>query len=337
MQRRQFHRSLAALWAGTTLGTLAALGTAQAQTQAQPASDFPHKPIRLVVTFPPGGSADAITRMLQPLLTPRLGQQLIIDNRPGAGGNVGLSAVATAPADGYTLGVGAAGGLAVNSSLYSQMPFDPQKDLAPITALASIPFVLIGHPSLPARNLGELIALAKTQPGALAIGHGGNGTAMHLSAALLAQLAGIRFNEVPYKGSGPAALNVLGNQVALAIVDLPSSLQHIRAGTLRAYGVTSAKRLPQLPDVPTLAEGGLPGYESIGWFGLVAPAATPGPVIERLSADFNAALRDPGVQKSMHEAGVEPAPMTPAAFGSFIRAETAKWAKVIRTANIKLD
>jgi tripartite-type tricarboxylate transporter receptor subunit TctC len=323
------------LSAGTAL---LALGLASASlAQAPAAADFPKQPVRMVVTFPPGGSADAVVRMLVPRLNEKLGQQVIVDNRPGAGGNIGLSLVAKAPADGYTLGVGAAGALSANSSLYAQMPFDPARDFKPVTLLAAIPFVLIGHPSVPAKTQQELIALAKAQPGKLSIAHGGNGTAMHLSAALFGQMADIKLVEVPYKGSGPAALDVLAGNVPLAIVDLPSALQHIKAGKLVAYAVTSPQRLPQLPDVPTASEAGLPGYDSTGWFGVVAPAATPAAVVQRLNAEITAALRDEQVQAAMRNLGVEPAPSKPEVFEAYIRSETQKWGKVIRQASIRID
>jgi len=300
--------------------------------------EFPRQqPIRMVVTFPPGGSADAVVRMLAPRLNERLGQQVVVDNRPGAGGNIGLAVVAKAPADGYTLGVGAAGALAANSSLYDKMPFDPLKDFRPVSMLAAIPFVIVGHPSLAAKTQPELLALARAQPGKLSIGHGGNGTAMHLSAALFAQLAQVKLVEVPYKGSGPAALDALAGNVPLAVVDLPAALQHIRAGKLTAFAVTSPQRLPQLPDVPTVAEAGLAGYDSTGWFGVVAPAGTPAAIVERLSAEINAALNDEQIKANMRNLGVEPAPSRPAAFEAYIRAETQKWARVIQQANIKID
>ena len=313
-----------------------ALGAVPAAAQTAP-PDYPNKPIRVVVTFPPGGSTDAVIRMLTPRLNDKLGQAVIVDNRPGAGGNVGLSLVAKSPADGYTLGLGAAGGLSANVSLYAQMPFDPVKDFKPVGMVAAIPFVLVGHPSTAARNLSELIAQARREPGKLSIGHGGNGTAMHLSTALLGQMADARFVEVPYRGSGPAALDTLGGQIPLAIVDLPSALQQIKAGKLIAYAVTSPQRLPMLPEVPTMAEAGLPGYDSTGWFGLVAPAGTPDAIVSRLNTELNAALSDPQIQVAMRNLGVEPSPGTPAAFGTYIASETTKWAKVIQAARIKLD
>ena len=261
----------------------------------------------------------------------------MVDNRPGAGGNIGLALVAKAAPDGYTLGVGAAGGLAANPSLYPQMPFDTQKDLRAITMLAAIPFVLVGSPSLAPRTLPQLVAQAKAQPGALSVAHGGNGTAMHLSTALLEQMADIKLLQVPYRGSGPAAQDVLAGQVQLAMVDLPASLQHIKAGKLVAYAVTSPQRLPMLPDVPTMAESGLPGYDSTGWFGLVAPAGTPATVLARLNAEFVQALHDEGIKTAMRNLGMEPAPTTVETFDRYIRTETQKWAGVIRTANIRLE
>ncbi len=324
---RMFAPALAAVLAGSL-----AFGAA-----AQAPAAYPDKPVRMVVTFPPGGSADAVVRMIVPHVNQSLGQQVIVDNRPGAGGNIGLGVVAKAPADGYTLGVGAAGALSANSSLYAQMPFEPLKDFKPVSMLAAIPFVLVGHPSVAAKTQRELVAMARAQPGKLSIAHGGNGTAMHLSAALFAQMADVKLTEVPYKGSGPAALDVLAGNVPLAVVDLPSALQHIKAGKLTAFAVTSPERLPQLPDVPTVAEAGLPGYDSTGWFGVVAPAGTPPAIVSRLNAAITAALKDEQVKANMRNLGVEPTPTTAAAFEAYIRSETGKWAQVIRQAQIKLD
>ena len=311
-----------------------AIGATPARAQAE----YPNKPVRIIVTFPPGGSTDVVARLLATRLTERMGQQVLVENRPGAGGNIGLALVAKAPADGYTLGVGAAGGLSANVSLYPNMPFDPVKDFKPVSLLVAIPFVIVGHPALAAKSQRELIALARAQPGKLSMAHGGNGTAMHLTAQLFAQMAGIRFNEVAYRGSGPAVVDVMGGQVALAVVDLPSSIQHIRSGRLVAYAVTSTRRLAQLPDVPTVAEIDLPGFESIGWFGVVAPAGTPAPVIARLNTEINAALEDEGFRNSMRNVGADPpSPGTPEAFEAFIKSEIVKWGRVIKSAGIKLE
>ena len=300
-------------------------------------ADYPAKPIKIVVTFPPGGSADAIIRILSTRINEKLGQPLVIDNRPGAGGNIGLSVVSKAAPDGYVLGVGAAGGLTANVSLYPQMPFDVTKDFQPITMLAAIPFVLVGHPSVPAENIQQLIAYAKSQAGKVSIGHGGNGTAMHLSTALFTQMADLKLIEVPYRGSGPAAMDTLSGQIQLSVTDLAAALPHIKAGKLKAFAVTSPKRLSNLPDVPTLAESGLTGYDSTGWFGLVAPAGTPANIVQRLHTEFTAALNDEGIKSQMRQSGMEPVATSIEGLDAYIKSETQKWAKVIRQANIKLN
>ena len=318
-------------------GALALLGSGTIAQPAPAAGAWPARPIRIIVTFPPGGSADATVRIVAPKLGERLGQQVVIDNRPGAGGNIGLAALAKSDADGYTLGVGAAGGLAANVSLYPKMPFDAQKDFVPISLLAHIPFVLVAVPTSPLKTVGDLIAQAKAEPGKLSVGHGGNGTAMHLSVQLLKQMAGIDLAEVAYRGSGPVALDVIGGQVPLGMLDLPSVLQHVKAGKVRALAVTGEQRLAALPDVPTLAEAGVKGYESTGWFGVVAPAATPAPIVARLQTELRAVLVDPEVVAGARAAGVELSPTTSAEFGRFIGTETAKWADVIKRSGTKLE
>jgi tripartite-type tricarboxylate transporter receptor subunit TctC len=313
------------------------LAAASAAAQAQTVNPWPTQPIRLIVTFPPGGSADAAVRIVAPKLGERLGQQVIVENRPGAGGNIGLAVVARAQADGYTLAIGAAGGLAANASLYPKMPFDAQKDFAPVSLLAHIPFVLVANPALPVSNVAELLAEARAEPGKLSVGHGGNGTAMHLSVQLLKLMAGVDMTEVAYRGSGPVALDVMSGQVPLGMLDLPSVLAQVRAGKVRALAVTGRARLADLPDVPTLAEAGVTGYESTGWFGVVAPAATPPAVVARLQADLQAVLTDPAVRAQGRAVGVELTPMGSAEFGRFIASETLKWGDVIRRSGTKLD
>ena len=320
-----------------SFGLMALLGSLTSLSAFAQAADYPSKPIKIVVTFPPGGSADAIIRILSTRLNDKMGQPLVIDNRPGAGGNIGLSVVAKAAPDGYVLGVGAAGGLTANSSLYPQMPFDVAKDFQPITMLAAIPFVLVGHPSVPADNMQQLIAYAKSQPGKVSIGHGGNGTAMHLSTALFTQMTDLKMIEVPYRGSGPAAMDTLSGQIQLSITDLAAALPHIKAGKLKAFAVTSPKRLNNLPEVPTLSESGLTGYDSTGWFGLVAPAGTPAAIIQRLHTEFTAALNDEAIRTQMRQSGMEPVATSMEGLDAYIKSETQKWAKVIRQANIKLN
>ena len=301
------------------------------------AQAYPSKPIRFVVSFPPGGSADLMARSIAPRMAERLGQQIVVENRPGAGGNIGVDVVAKAAPDGYTIGLAAAGALSLNPSLYASMPFSPENDLAPISLLAMIPFVLIANPAAPFASLKELIAFAKSQPGKLSYGHGGNGSAMHLSGELLKIMAGIELLAVPYKGSGPVAADVLGGQVPLGIVDVPSAIANVKAGKLKALAVTSTRRISAAPEVPTFVEAGLTGYESIGWFGAVAPANTPPEVINRLNSEIIAALSNPEVRERVLAAGVEPHTSTPQEFAAFIRDEARKWGRVIKTAKVKVD
>lgn len=306
-------------------------------SKAQVTADFPNKPIKIIVPFPPGGSSDAVMRLLVPRLNEKLGQSVVIENRPGAGGNIGLTVVAKSAPDGYTLGLGAAGGLAANVSLYPQMPYDPVKDFKAVTMLAGIPFVLVAHPATAPKTLREVITQAKAAPNKLSIGHGGNGTAMHLSSQLFAQMAAVQVIDVPYKGSGPAAIDVLSGQIPLAMVDLTSALPHVKAGKLLALAVSSTQRLPMLPDVPTMSEAGVSSYESTGWFGIVAPASTPTAIVNRLNAEIVAALNDPAIQNTMRGMGVEPNPSKPDEFELYIKSEIQKWNKVIKTAGTKLD
>src|SRR5688572_1683635 len=308
---------------------LLATGLARAQ-------DYPSKPIRYIVPFPPGGSSDLIARAIAPRMAEKMGQQVVVENRPGAGGMIGVDIVAKAPPDGYTIGLAAAGALSSNIHLYPSMPFHPEKDLAPVTMLAIIPFFLVAHPSQPG-TLKELIAAAKAKPGALAVGYGGNGSTMHLAGELFNMMAGVKLQPVPYKGSGPVSTDVLGGQVPLGVVDVPSAIAHVRAGKMRALAVTSKRRIVAAPDVPTFEEAGVPGYEAIGWFGVVAPAGTPAAIVNRLNAEIVAALAVPEIREKALAAGAEPLTSTPQEFAALIREETRKWAQVIRTAGIKLQ
>ncbi|WP_206667659.1 Bug family tripartite tricarboxylate transporter substrate binding protein [Muricoccus nepalensis] len=316
---------------------LGALGAALAAPRARAQGAFPSRPIRLVVTFPPGGSSDVIGRILAPRVEARLGQPLVIDNRPGAGGNIGMDAVAKAAPDGHTLGVGAAGALAVNPSLYPSMPYDVARDLAPVTLLAGIPFVLVASPRLGLRTLPDLLAAARARPGALTVAHGGNGTAMHLSTELLNQMAGLRTEGVPFRGSAPALTAAVAGQTDLAMVDLTSVSGLAGTDQVALLGVTTARRIAGLPEVPSFAEAGVPGYESIGWFGLVAPARTPPAAVAALNAAFTAALREPETVSRLEAIGILAQPGTTEEFAAFIRDETAKWAGVIRAAGTKVE
>jgi tripartite-type tricarboxylate transporter receptor subunit TctC len=300
------------------------------------AQEYPNKPIRFIVSFPPGGSSDLIARAIAPRMQERMGQPVLVENRPGAGGNIGVDMVAKAPPDGYTIGLAAAGALSSNISLYPNMPFHPEKDLAPITALAMIPFFLVAHPSQPG-TVKQLIEAAKAKPGSLAIGYGGNGSTMHLAGELFNMMAGVKLQPIPYKGSGPVSADVLGGQVPLGVVDVPSAIAHVRAGKMRALAVTSKRRIAAAPEVPTFEEAGVPGYEAIGWFGTVAPANTPPAIINRLHREIVAALSIPEVRERALAAGAEPFTNTPQEFAAMIREETRKWAEVIKTAGIKLQ
>ena len=298
------------------------------------AQPYPAKPVRFIVSFPPGGSSDLIVRAIAPRMSDKLGQPVVVENRAGAGGMIGVDAVAKAPADGYTIGLAAAGALSSNIHLYPSMPYQPEKDLAPISMLAMIPFFLVANPSQP-DNLKALIASARS--GNLSYGHGGQGSTMHLAGELLNMMAQVKIQAVPYKGSGPVSADVLGGQVPLGVVDVPSAIAHVKAGKLRALAVTTRRRISAAPDVPTFEEAGLPGYEAIGWFGAVAPAGTPRDVIQKLNSEIRAALSAPEVSERALAAGAEPFPTSPEEFAGIIRDETKKWGEVVRTAGIKLQ
>jgi tripartite-type tricarboxylate transporter receptor subunit TctC len=299
--------------------------------------NYPTKPVRFIVTFPPGGSSDLIARALAPVLSDRLRQQVLVENKPGAGGNIGMDLVAKSAPDGYTMGLGAAGALAANVSLYPKMPYDPVKDFAPVSNVAFVPFFLIAHPSLPANNLRELVELASAKPGQLMLGYGGNGTAMHLSGELFKLMARIQLVNVPYKGSGPAAVDTVAGQLPLAIVDVASAIAQVKAGRLKALAVTSRSRVSAAPDVPTFAESGLPDYEATGWFGVVMPAGTPAEIVGRMNTELVAALKRQDIRERVLAAGAEASPSTPEEFGALIRAEIVKWGEVVRASGAKAD
>ncbi|MFL5048086.1 MAG: Bug family tripartite tricarboxylate transporter substrate binding protein [Xanthobacteraceae bacterium] len=304
---------------------------------AMAAEPYPTKPIRVVVTFPPGGQTDVVARLIQPHLEARLGQPVVVENRPGAGGTIGVDAVAKAAPDGHFIGVGPMGALTVNMSLQEKMPYDTLKDLAPISLLTSTPFVLAAPLSFAASHVGEVIALAKTDAGNLSIGHGGNGSAMHLTALLFNHMAGVNIALVPYRGSGPALNDVVAGHIPLAVGDTTSALAVLRTGKVKALGVSSRRRDPSLPDVPTFAESGLPGFESMGWFGMLAPAGTPPEIIATLNGAIVSALKDPATVERLRAIGADPAPSTPAEFGQFIRREIDKWARVTAQSGFKAN
>jgi tripartite-type tricarboxylate transporter receptor subunit TctC len=305
--------------------------------QAARAQSWPSKPVRLVVTFPPGGSSDTAARIVAPRLAERLGQQVIVENRPGAGGGVGIESVAKSPPDGYTLVLTGAGGLTANPSLYKKLAYDPVKDLAPIGTFGTSPFVVVANDGLQATTMKDVVALAKAQPGRLSYASGGNGTAMHLTGELIKSMSGSFIVHIPYRGTAPAVLATMGGETQLAIADLASVRQQAKGGRIKMLGVTSRERSSLAPELTTLAESGVPGFESAGWFAVLAPAATPPAVVTRLNTEMNAVLRLPEVRQAFANAGLEPLPGTPAELAALMQRETAKWAEVIKRSGATAD
>ena len=301
------------------------------------AQAYPSKPVRLIVPFPPGGAVDAVARVVADRLSQSLGQQVVIDNRGGAGGTIGAAAAATAPADGYTLFIGTASTHGTNANLYSKLSYDPVKDFAPISLLVTTPFILVTHPAVPAKNAAELVALAKASPGKLNYGSYGNGSSNHLAAELFRAQAGIEIVHVPYRGAAPAIQDLMAGQIQFMFDSFPTSNPHIQAGSIRLIGVGGEKRSSLLPNVPTVAESGLAGYAAGTWFGLLAPAGTAAAVIQRLNRETLHALADPGLRERLIGMGTEPAGTSPAEFAHVIETEINKWAQLIRDRGIKLD
>jgi len=321
-----------------TIGCLAAaLMLALTLETSIAAQGYPIKPIRFVVPYAPGGNTDILARLLGQKLSEAWGQQVIIDNRPGAAGTVGAELVARAPADGYTLIMGSFGNIIVANSLYKNLKYDPFRDFASIALVSLPPGILVENPAVPAQNVRELIAYAKSNPGRLNYGSPGAGAWNHLFFELFNASAGISIVHVPYKGIAPAVVDLLGGQVQLAISAFPTALPHIRSGKLRALAVTSAKRSGLMTDVPTVAESGLAGYEAAGWFGVLAPAGTPPAVVAKLNAEINRILELPEVKASLASDGAEPAGGTPAQMTESARAASAKWSKLIRELNLRTE
>ncbi|HEY3074017.1 MAG TPA: tripartite tricarboxylate transporter substrate binding protein [Burkholderiales bacterium] len=301
------------------------------------AQQFPAKPIHLIVPFPPGGGNDTVARAIAQQLGPDLGQPVVIDNRPGAGGSVGAELAARAPADGYTLFLAGVGSHAVNPNLHAKLPYDPVKDFAPITLVASAPSVLVVNPGVPARTVAEFTSYARAHPGKLNYASNGNGSAAQLAAAMYESMAGVRMVHVPYKGIAPALTDLLSGEVQLMFGTIVALVPHIQAGKLRALAVTSRKRSSLLTEVPTLAESGLPDYEAGSWYGILAPAGTPREVIDRLHAAIVKALRQPDVSKRLAAEGAEVIGSTPDEFAAHIKSEIARVGKVVRAAGIRIE
>jgi tripartite-type tricarboxylate transporter receptor subunit TctC len=318
------------------VSTIAALVLALVAPVPCSAQDYPTRPIKIVVPFSPGGAVDGPIRVIAQELSKRIGEQVIVDNKPGAGATIGADLVAKAPPDGYTLLL-ASQTVAISATLYPKLPFDPIEDFAPITLIGREPGVLVVNPALPVKTLQELVAYAKERPGQLDYASSGNGSGQHLFAALLASSTGMKLNHIPYKGSGQATTDLLGGQVMMSIPGTAGMVGHVKSGKLRALAVTGATRTPQLPDVPTVMESGVPGYEAYVWMGLLAPRATPAPIVDKIRREVVAALATPEVKNYMSNAGIEIVGSTPAEFGKFFRSEKELWARVVRETGAKID
>ena len=301
------------------------------------AQDYPAKPIRLVVPFPPGGGTDISARTVANKLSETAKWNFVVENKPGAGGNLGVEQAVRAPADGYTLVIGQTSNLAINPALYAKLPYDPLKDLAPVVLIVSAPVVLVVAADSRFRSLEDLVAAAKRDSGAITFASPGNGTVSHLAGELLQRAAGIKLTHVPYKGAPPALTDTLGGQVQSFLSSVPSALGHIKTGRLRALAVTSAKRSAEMPDVPTIAESGYRGFEANTWYGLLAPAGTPAAVVARLNAEVNRVLAMPDVRQRLASEGGDALGGTPEQFAAFLRAEHAKWGRVVKESGAKVD
>jgi tripartite-type tricarboxylate transporter receptor subunit TctC len=315
----------------TAAGVAAALLAAGASAQG-----YPSKPVKMIVPYPPGGPTDIVARVVAQKLSEQTGQQFLVDNRGGAGGNIGAEAAAKSPADGYTLLV-ATTAHAINRSLFKDLNYNLMKDFVPVSQLTAGPLVIVANPALPAKNVRELIALAKSKPGDLAFASSGNGQSTHLAAELFNTMAGTKMTHVPYKGSAPALTDTMGGQTSLFFDTMLSAMPHVRSGKLKAIAVTSAARSPAAPEIPTVAESGLPGYEAIAWNGLLAPAGTPKEVVAKLNAELKKALELPEIKERFAAQGFAAAWSPPDKFASFLDAEVEKWAKVVKVSGATID
>ena len=301
------------------------------------AQAFPSKPIRLILTYPPGGGSDTIARPVARKMSENIGQQVIVDNRGGAGGNLGMEAAARAAPDGYTVVMGLTAQLAVNPALFPKIPYDPIRDFEPIMLFANGGYLLVSHPSLPAKTVNEVIAIARKQPGQLLYASSGNGSGGHLASELFNVMAGVRITHVPYKGGAQAMVDTVAGQTQLLFTPPISSAGHVASGRLRAIAVSTTKRISSMPNLPTIAESGVPGYDSGVWYAMLAPRGTPQNVLARLHEEFRKVLADPGIRDFLTKSGIDPEGGSPEELARYMRSELAKWAKVVKDANIKLD
>ena len=330
MTARSVNRPAQGFALGVIVGALAWLPNAGAQ-------EYPTKPIRLVITYPPGGNTDLVGRALALKLGEFMGQQVVVDNRGGAGGVLGSMITAQSAPDGYTIMLGTSAGMVINPLLSRKLTYDPVRDFAPVSMVVIVPQLLVINPQLPVKNVRELIAFAKAKPGYLNAGSSGVGTPNHFGTELLKWLAGVDIVHVPYKGGAPALTDLLGGQIQMAFSSVPAVLPHIKAGRLVALGVGSAKRSPALPNIPTIAEAGVPGYEYTTWYGIFAPAKTPRTLIARLNAEIVKAMETPDIKDRFTALGGDPDPGTPEELRAYMANESAKWAKIIKAANIRIE
>lgn len=317
--------------------SIAALSLATLSHPALAEAPYPNKPIHLIVPFSPGGSTDIVARLLGQQMAAELGQSVIVENRPGAGGNIGGDYVAKAAPDGYTLVIAAAGPTVINPSLYTKMPYSPAKDLAPISMIVSEYNLMVINPKIPANTLQEFIAYAKTQPGKINFGSPGNGSPAHLGGELLNQMAGLKMQHIPYKGTGPAATDLIGGQISMMIDNMPALLPYVQSGSLRALAVAGEKRTSAAPNVPTFAEAGLKDYRLTAWKGLMAPAGTPPEIINKLHDVVVMALTKPDFRKRLVDLGADPVGNTPQEFAALIQSETVWWANLVKSTGTRLD
>lgn len=299
------------------------------------AQSFPTKPVRIIVPQTPGGASDALARILAPRLSARWGQPVVVENKAGAGGNIGMEEVARAPADGHTLLMSYVGTHAINGALYAKLPFDPEKDFAPVATLAVLPFVVLVNSALPVKTLGDLVELSRRQP--VAFGSAGNGSVNHLLGEMFSATAGVKMQHIPYRGAAPAMTDLLGGQIQVVFTSLPSAAGFIKDGRLRPLAVTSAKRAVGFPDIPTVAESGYPGFDVTPWFGFFATGGTPIAVVRQMNADVNELLRSAEVAERFNAAGADVYPTSPAQFGAMLKDDIAKWSKVVKASGARLD
>lgn len=317
--------------AAVTALAIAATGIAHAQ------DTYPTRPIRMLVPFSPGGASDTAARVVGQQFAPRLGQQIVIENRPGAGGVIGTELAARSTPDGYTLLMGSNTEVVINPNLYKKLPYDTQRDFTPISLVADTPLIMVVHPSVPAKSVQELIALAKAKPGVLNYASSGNGSTVQLAGEMFKSMAGVNIRHIPFNGSAPAVIQTIAGETQLVIPAMPAALQQARSGKLRALAVTTAKRVAAAPELPTVAESGVPGYEITIWNGLLAPTGTPKPVLDRLYAELLKVLAMPEVKQSFANIGADVVTSTPAQFAAFIKSDLAKYAKVVKDADVKID